>query len=175
MNTISKIPYVKFSENPVLDFFKRLYLTDIQPTTLIIISPFVGDLSRTRYSFERLRRKIEKENIPTYIITREPEDDIHKAALDLFLNCNFVEIRYNNSLHAKLYVCMGRDTGFAILGSGNLSRNSMERNIEIGLLVLPHDKGKLVLNELYKWGSVRLRTLKESKIVKKMQVSRRTK
>jgi hypothetical protein len=26
----------------------------------------------------------------------------------------FTEIRYNNSLHAKLYVCMGKDTGFAV-------------------------------------------------------------
>lgn len=170
-----KIPYVKFSENPVMDFFKRFYLTDIQPTSLIIVSPFIGSLSRTRYSFERLNKRIDEEKIPTYIITREPYDEYHKESMDILSESNFVEIRYNNSLHAKLYICMGRDTGFAILGSGNLSRTSMEQSIEIGLLVLPHDRGKLVLNELYKWGSIRLRTLKESKLAKKIHIPRRIK
>jgi len=175
MNELSKLSYVQFTENPVKDFFKRLYLTDIEPTSLIIISPFIGNLSRTRYSLERLRKRIEEERIPTYIITRMPEDEFHKESIDLFFDSDFVEIRYNNSLHAKLYICMGKDTGFAFLGSGNLSRNSMERNIEIGLMILPYDKGKLILNELYHWGSIRLRTLKESKIAKKIKFSRRAK
>ena len=154
MDKVSKISYVQFSENPVRDFFLRFYLKDIQPTSLIIVSPFIGNLSKTRFSLERLRRRIEEEKIPTFIITRDSEDEFHKASIDIFKNTDLVEIRYNNSLHAKLYICMGNDTGFAMLGSGNLSRTSMERTIEIGLLILPHDRGKLILRELFQWGSM---------------------
>ena len=63
MSEIIQIPYVKFSDNPVKDFFKRFYLTDINPISLIIISPIIGDLSKTRYSLERLLSRIENEKM----------------------------------------------------------------------------------------------------------------
>ena len=167
------VPFVKITENPVKEFFKRLYLTDIKPFNLTIVTPIMGSLSGTRYSLERLRRKIETEKIQTFIITRKPQESFHKDAIDIFKNTDLVEIRYNNSLHAKLYVCMGKETGFAFLGSGNLTRTSMEKNIEIGLIIFPQGRGKKILHELYYWGSVRLRTLSESKIAKKITYRRR--
>jgi len=170
---ISQIPYAQVSKNPVKDFFNRFYLTDIKPINLILVTPILGTLGKTRFSLERLIKKIESEKIKTYLITRTPEDDFHSDAVEIFSRSNFVEIRYNNSLHAKLYVCMGRDEGFAFLGSGNLTRTSMEKNIEIGMIILSYGKGKQILNELYNWGIIRLRTLKESKLYKKMTTHRR--
>lgn len=165
--------FVKISYNPVIDFFRKFFIGDIKANTLIIISPIITSLSATRFSMERLRSKIEQDKIYTYIITREPNEEYHKQAIDVLKDSNLVEIRYNNSLHAKLYICALNEPIFAVLGSGNLTRTSIEKNIEIGMLILHHDKGKQILRELYHWGSVRLRTLKESKIVKKITYERR--
>lgn len=173
MNSEKTLAFVKITEKPVEDFFRRLFLSDIKPFTLIIVTPIMGSLASTRYSLERLREKIESEKIVTYVVTRKPEERFHVEALDILMKSDFVEIRYNNSLHAKLYICMGKDTGFALLGSGNLTQTSIERNIEIGMLILHRGRGKQILHELYHWGGVRLRTLKESKVVKRITYVRR--
>lgn len=173
MNNEKTLAFVKVTEKPVEDFLKRLFLSDVKPLNLIIVTPIMGSLAGVRYSLERLREKIEAEKIPTYVVTRRPEERFHIEALDILMKSDFVEIRYNNSLHAKLYICMGKDTGFALLGSGNLTKTSIEKNIEIGMLVLHRERGKQILHELYHWGGVRLRTLKESKVVKKITYGRR--
>ena len=165
--------FVKITENPVEDFLKRFFLSNMELLNLIIVTPIMGSLSGRRFSVERLKEKIDTEKIPTYVITRKPQDDFHIEAINILMDSDFVEIRYNNSLHAKLYICMGRDSGFALLGSGNLTQTSIEKNIEIGMLIFHRDKGKQILHELYHWGSVRLRTLKESKVVKKITYERR--
>ena len=174
MSNEKTFAFVKISYNPVIDFFRKFFIGDIKANTLIIISPIITSLlSATRFSMERLRNKIEQDKIYTYIITREPNEEYHKQAIDVLKDSNLVEIRYNNSLHAKLYICALNEPIFAVLGSGNLTRTSIEKNIEIGMLILHYDKGKQILRELYHWGSVRLRTLKESKIVKKITYERR--
>lgn len=173
MIEIEKRPYVQIAKNPVKDFFKRLYLSDIKPFTLTIVTPIMGSFSGTQYSLLRLLRKIEEEKFFTYIITRKPESEFHLDAINTFINSDLVEIRYNNSLHAKVYLCLGKDTGFALLGSGNLTPTSLKRNIEIGMLIFSHDRGKMILNELDSWVNIRLRTLPESKIAKKITYKRR--
>lgn len=165
--------FVKVTNRPVEDFLKRLFLSDIETVNLIIITPIMGSLEGTRFSLEKLREKIEKEKIPTYVVTRKPEEKFHSEAVDILMQSDFVEVRFNNSLHAKLYICMGRDTGFALLGSGNLTKTSIDENIEIGMLIFNQERGKLLLRELYHWGSVRLRILKESKLIKKISYGRR--
>ena len=167
------LTFVRISYNPVEDFFRKFFIGDTKAKMLIIVSPIITALSNTRFSLERLKSKIEEEQIFTYIITREPNENYHKEAIDILKDSNFVEIRYNNSLHAKLYICALEEPIFAILGSGNLTRTSIEKNIEIGMMLFPHDRGKQILRELYHWGSVRLRTLKESKVVKKITYKRR--
>lgn len=167
------VTFVKITERPVEDFLKRFFLSDIKPLNLIIITPIMGSLAGTHYSLEKLKEKIETERIPTYVITRKPEERFHIEALDILMKSDFVEVRYNNSLHAKLYICMGKDAGFALLGSGNLTQTSIEENVEIGILIFHQERGKQILHELYHWGSVRLRTLKESRVVKKIAYGRR--
>jgi len=162
------ITFVKITYNPVMDFFKKFFIEEVKAKTLIIISPIITGLFNTRFSIERLKKKIDNDKILTYIITREPEEDFHRKAIDILISSDFTEIRYNNSLHAKLYICALDEPIFAILGSGNLTKNSIEKNIEIGMLIFHREQGKQILHELYHWGSIRLRTLKESKVVKKI-------
>lgn len=121
----------------------------------------------------KLIRKIESDKIFTYIITREPRENFHKEAIDILMKSDYTEIRYNNSLHAKLYICVLENPIFAVLGSGNLTRNSIEKNIEIGVMIFSQKKDKQILHELYNWGIIRLRTVKESKLIKKINYIRR--
>ncbi len=168
-----KLTFIKLTNKPVEDFLKRLFLSDIKISTLIIITPIMGTLTSTRFSLERLRKKIEEDKIFTYLITRKPEEKFHSEAVDIFMQSDMTEIRFNNSLHAKIYICIGRETGFGLLGSGNLTTTSIQKNVEIGMLIFGREQGKELLNELYHWGSVRLRTLQESKLVKRITYSRR--
>lgn len=167
------ITFVKVAYNPVKDFFKQFFIGDVRAKTLILISPIITGLFKTRFSLERLIKKIESDKIFTYVITREPKEDFHREAINILMSSVFTEIRYNNSLHAKLYICAFDKPIFAMLGSGNLTRTSIEKNIEIGVLIFHRDQGKQILHELYHWGIIRLRTLKESELVKKINYIRR--
>lgn len=165
-NSMSSNAYVKITQKPVEDFLMRFFLLRPQAAHLIIVTPLMATLARTHYPLTKLRRKIEADKIRTFVITRKPEEIFHIEAVRILGESDMVEVRYNNSLHAKLYVCMGEDTSFAMLGSGNLTKTSLERNIEIGMLISSKERGKQLLHQLYYWGSVRLRTLEESKLAK---------
>jgi len=173
MNEEKTLSFVKITYNPVMDFFKKFFIGEIKAKTLIIISPIIAGLLDTRFSLEQLKKKIDNDKIFTYVITREPKENFHKEAIDILMSSDFTEIRYNNSLHAKLYICALDEPIYAILGSGNLTRTSIEKNIEIGMLIFYRGRGRQILHELYHWGSIRLRTLKESKLVKKITYERR--
>lgn len=159
------------SDRPVEKFLRRFFIIDEIPQNLIIVSPIICSLQGTRYSVAYLTEKITKDKIRTYIITREPEELFHKEAIDTLSRSDFVEIRYNNSLHAKLYISayQNEPISFALLGSANLTKHSIEKNIEIGIMIFKKGGGKDLWSELYRWGIERLRTLSESKLVKKIK------
>lgn len=157
-------------DRPVNRFLQRFFLSGSRATNLILVSPILTTLAGTRFTLMYLRDKIEREHIRTYIITAEPEEDFHQDAVDVLSDSHFTEIRYNSSLHAKLYVCRYQEGGFALLGSGNLTRRSIEKNIEIGIIIHSIGLGRNLFDELYSWGAVRLRT--RSKCVKRMTYPR---
>lgn len=156
------------TKKPVKRFLQKFCLSDEQFESLVIVSPWIGTLEGVRFTLAYVINLVGRRQIPTYIITRQPEESWHQQAVDMLLGCNWVELRYNNSLHAKLYVCRQREgRGFAMLGSGNLSRTSIEKNIEIGMMIYGRGRGRDLLHELFSWGAIRLRT--QSKLVKKME------
>jgi len=156
------------TDKPVENFFMRFLSTNTKMQTLLIISPFMSSLLGTNVSLDRIISKISRERILTYVITRKPEDKDHENAIDLFTKSNNVEVRFNQSLHAKLYLILQNQGSIAMLGSANLTNASIEKNIEIGMIIYDIGPGRHIIRELYHWGAVRLRTLKESKLVKKM-------
>lgn len=163
------------SSKPVQRFLLRFYLSDIPIQSLILISPFVGTLEGTRVTLDSVCRKAVEKDIPTYVITCAPEEEYHQQAINTLINYDPVELRFNESLHAKLYVCICQDESqsFALLGSANLSRNSIEKNIEIAIMIYGRGRGREILRELSRWGLERLRTLNDTKLVKKMKYKRR--
>lgn len=158
------------TEKPVERFLQKLLLSNDAVQNLVIVSPWIGSLHQSYFCIENLCKKILREEIPTYVITRAPEDKYHQEAVDIFLKTNFVEVRFNQSIHAKLYVCICQDmhNSFALFGSGNLTWASLNRNIEIGMMIFGYGPGRELIQELYYWGSVRLRTQKDSKLIKKI-------
>jgi len=163
------------SSKPVQRFLLRFYLSDIPMQSLILISPFVGTLEGSRVTLDAVCKKAVEKGIFTYVIPRAPEDEYHQQAIDTLLSYDLVELRFNESLHAKLYVCICQDEAqsFALLGSANLTRSSMEKNIEIAMMIYARGHGREILRELSRWGLERLRTLNDTKLVKKIKFKRR--
>jgi phosphatidylserine/phosphatidylglycerophosphate/cardiolipin synthase-like enzyme len=162
------------TSKPVRRFLLTFYLSDAPMQSLILISPIFGTLEGTRVTLDAVCQKAIDKGIPTYVITRSPEEESHQQAIDILGKYDQVELRYNESLHAKLYICVCQDESrsFALLGSGNLTRNSMENNIEIGMMIYGQGQGREILRELSRWGLERLRTLNETKLIKRMKFKR---
>jgi len=70
-------------------------------------------------------------------------------------------------------LCYDESKSFALLGSANLTRNSIEQNIEIAMMIYGKGPGRELLKEFSRWGLERLRTLNETKLIKKIKVQRR--
>jgi phosphatidylserine/phosphatidylglycerophosphate/cardiolipin synthase-like enzyme len=87
----------------------------------------------------------------------------------------WVEIRYNNSIHAKVYVTASvpESESFALFGSGNLTGRSIEANLEVGMIIVAQGQGRLLVEELYYWANNRLRVLEESKLFQPIRARRR--
>lgn len=148
-------------------FFERLFTAhDIH--SLVIISPWIGFLQREKlgYSLEDIARSINSNQIPTYIITRDPESEtVNREAIDIFYSCPSVNLYYNNSLHAKIYVCRCEPFGFALLSSANLSMASSSI-VEIGLMIEGKGYGQMIIEELEHVGKEDLPGMPETKAVK---------
>lgn len=163
------------TERPVERFLLRFFLRDARIRSLCIVSPFISPTTGRRFSLADLRRKVEDERIPTYFITRRPVDQYQFDAMETVTGSPWIEIRYNASIHAKLYVAVSEreSDSFALFGSGNLTARSIETNIELAMLVYGHGYGRELLHDLNYWASVRLRTLQESRLVQPIRARRR--
>lgn len=170
-----EIPYVEIvPEKPVEKFLRMFILSSGRIDELVLISPIIGMLHGVSVSMTRVLDRINREHIRTYVITNEPKPEYpsHSAAVSALRKSDFTEIRFNDSLHAKVYVCHYVNGGFALLGSGNLTETSIRRRIEIGMIIFSRGKGVPLFQELSEWGTVRLRSLRESRLIKRMNPRR---
>jgi len=177
MTTETALPsYLEIvSDKPVERFLRMFILSAKYVEELIIISPIIGMLrGGVSVSMTRVIDRIDRERIKTYVITNEPspEHPSHAQAMSALKQSNYTEIRYNDSLHAKVYICRTRGGGFALLGSGNLTETSIQRRIEIGMVIFRRGDGVLLFQELSRWGLERLRSVRGSILVKPMTVRR---
>ena len=165
---------VVFSK-PVKKFLLKFLLSDIPIQSLALISPFIGTLGGTRVTLDSVCRRAVEKGIPTYIITRAPKEEYHQRAIATLMRYDRIELRFNESLHAKVYVCVcqNESQSFALLGSGNLTRTSMEKNIEVAMMIYGRGRGREIVRELSRWALERLRTLNDTRLVKKMRLKRR--
>jgi len=176
-----QLDYVEIvTYKPVQNFLLKFYLSDIPIQNLILINPFVDTLEGTRVTLDNVCGKAADKGVFTYVITRTPQEEYHQQTIDILMIYGPVELRFNESLHAKLYICSCQDASrsFALFGSANLTRTSIEENIGIAIMIYGkgHGRdihGRDILRELFRWGFERIRTLKETKLVKKIKLQRR--
>lgn len=73
------IPTKRFAEvvteRTVERFLLRLFLREARLRAICIVAPFISSLAEARFSLRNLREKIERERIPTYVVTREPAEE----------------------------------------------------------------------------------------------------
>ena len=163
------------TERTVDCFLQRFFLRDVPIRNLCIISPFINTLEGSRFTLRDLSEKIERECISTYVVTRSPSEPYHEEAIAI-LACNeWVEIRFNESLHAKVYIssAIPESESFAMFGSGNLTSRAISENIEVGMIIVAKGMGRPLVDELYYWANNRLRVLEESRIHQRIRAKRR--
>jgi phosphatidylserine/phosphatidylglycerophosphate/cardiolipin synthase-like enzyme len=163
------------SDRTIEKFLTRLFLRDTPLRYINIVAPYISAMSGTRFSLMDLRKKVERERVPMYVITRAPSESYQQEAMKVLWNSPWIEIRYNASIHAKVYVANAQreSESFALFGSSNLTAKSIESNIEVAILIYSKGPGKEILRELSYWAGVRLRTLEESRLVQPIKASRR--
>lgn len=155
-------------------FYARLRRSKKEAHKIIIASPWISYSDTKGGPLLNIVSTIGAYKIPTYVFTRQPENTTHALAMDILMSCPYVEIVYNNSLHAKLYICMAPyPYGFAIIGSANLTSGS-ENLYEIGLLILAQGGGEEIVKQLASFGLDYLRTRPDSQIVKRFSLRRLT-
>lgn len=105
---------------------------------LLLISPFI-DLDRRIQ--DALRQKKDKHEFKLMVLFGKNEDNIYKSikkgSIEFLKEFPNVEIRYNESLHAKFYM---NDFNY-IMTSLNLYDYSLAKNIEVGIIAKHSSKG----------------------------------
>lgn len=155
-------PYAQvITKRPVERFLSRYLLSGIAARTMVIVSPFIGDLAGMPFDLKTVTNKVVRDRTRLYVITREPRELYHQAGMSVLQDCPLVEIRYNRDIHAKLYVAWSRNESesFALFGSGNLTESGLRHNIELGMMIFPRGHGRVILRDLYQWSSVALRAM----------------
>jgi phosphatidylserine/phosphatidylglycerophosphate/cardiolipin synthase-like enzyme len=123
-------------------------------------------LRESRFTLADVSAKIRHERIPTFVVTREPAQPWQEEAMAILEENEWIEIRYNASIHAKVFVASAQDPAesFALFGSGNLTGKSITSNLEVGMMITARGLGRSLVDELYFWAHQRLRILSESRL-----------
>lgn len=163
-------PYVRiYTEKSVDQFLQKYFVCDKFPQNLVIVSPFISDLSSEQINLTDIVSKINHDKTYTYVITRPPREVYQKDSLEVLSRSPYIEVRYNEDIHAKLFICWCRkdvDESFALFGSGNLTSGGIRRNLELGMMIYSQDQGRLIINDLYEWSTVGLRS--KSRLTQKL-------
>lgn len=155
-------PYAQvITQRPVEKFLERYLLSAVAAQALVIVSPFIADLSGTPFDLRAVTAKVRADGTRLYVITREPRLAYHQTAISVLGECPLSEIRYNPEIHAKLYVVWSReeDDSFGLFGSGNLTESGLRHNVELGMMIFARGYGRTILRDLYQWSSYTLRTM----------------
>ncbi|MFC1909688.1 hypothetical protein ACFLXC_00100 [Chloroflexota bacterium] len=141
----AEVNYPKKSENmqvqlirrDVIDhFFGRLVNLPYKAKVfdLTIVSPWITSWSGHGSSLKSVIRYVVASNTKVTIVTRKPKLPGHIGAMAELQKIKNIEIVYLAGLHAKYFICDVAPIPFALLGSANVTENSLA-NFEIGVLV----------------------------------------
>jgi len=156
---MSSIPYSRVITDRPVEYFLRRYILGPPMQTLVVVSPFIGEVANPYVSLQRVTAKVLTDDTRLYVVTREPREPFHVAGIAVISECPLAEIRYNADIHAKLYVAWSLEEteSYALFGSGNLTTSGLISNIELGMMIDARGHGRAVIRDLYQWATVGLR------------------
>lgn len=131
------------------DFFRRLFSAS-EVKSLVIVSPWITMQDDQEISLRDIVEFINKYRISTTIVTRDPKKEPNnREAVDLLKGdiSQYLTLYYNNSVHAKIYVCVCSPSGFALLSSSNFT-NPKSSLDEVGLFIYGFGAGERLVREL---------------------------
>ena len=118
----------------IIDTFFRRVLNEHRPiNTLTIVSPWISRWEVEHVGLERIRDMVDHRHVRTLILTRPPNQSWHSDALDMLNLSSFVTIHLIPHLHAKVFLCESIPVPFGLVGSANLTSQSLQ-NVELGVL-----------------------------------------
>jgi len=149
-----------------LSFFSRFLLTPVGISRhLIIVSPWISDMKDEEISLKKIITKINIEKIRTTVFTRPPIKEYHINAIDMLKKSEWVEIYYNERLHAKFYVLLGRKYDYALMSSANLTKTGISGH-EIGIFIFSRAWGSRLIKQFRDTALIYFRLLSDSEHVK---------
>jgi phosphatidylserine/phosphatidylglycerophosphate/cardiolipin synthase-like enzyme len=141
----------------------------------VLVSPFINSLADHRHSLAALSQKIASERVCTYVVTRKPVEPWQVEAVNLLNGNPWIEIRFNESLHAKVFIAAStvETESFALFGSGNLTGRAAAGNLEVGMMLLARGLGRPLVHQLHYWATNQLRILPETSLYKPIKSIRK--
>lgn len=115
---------------------------------VFLISPWISSIDIPGViSFKQLLKRFRDERVTLYVVTRPPTEAWHTDALDQLKSTGVANITLLPTLHTKLYYADTAQGAFAMIGSANLTQQSLE-NREIGVLIRNTGAGARIVREL---------------------------
>jgi phosphatidylserine/phosphatidylglycerophosphate/cardiolipin synthase-like enzyme len=114
-----------------------------------LISPWISSFGEEGgMTFSQFLRRLKHDDATAYVVTRPPEQEWHRSAVESIAQTGQANIVLVPSLHTKLYCADTAQGSFALLGSANLTAKSLT-NREIGVLISSAGAGKPLVRNLF--------------------------
>jgi Putative DNA-binding domain len=116
---------------------------------LDIVSPWIDEVGGPLASltFDQILRRLREDNTTAYVMTRPPQEEWHRRAVQRLADTGRANIAFIPELHVKLFTAQTLKSSFAMIGSANFTTKSLI-NREIGVLVSGAGDGKALVRDL---------------------------
>jgi hypothetical protein len=116
---------------------------------IYLISPWISSFGdECGMTFPQFLKRLKDDNATAYVVTRPPEQVWHRSAVECIAQTGQANVVLVPSLHTKLYCADTAQGSFALLGSANLTMQSLT-NREIGVLIRSAGAGKQLVKNLF--------------------------
>jgi hypothetical protein len=141
-------PWITVATRRVVDLFLQTLQRSRAWQRLYIVSPWISEFGEpATLTFDALLKRLVNHGTTAYVVTRPPTEPWHVRALERLEETGRANIALLPDLHVKLFTAHTTDSTFALLGSANLTQQSLV-NREIGVLVNSYGDGRQVVKEL---------------------------
>ena len=141
-------PWLKIATRRVINLFLEQLASSRRWRRVYIVSPWISHIAGDAViDFEMFARRLKEDGATLYLVTRPPEEEWHRAAIEYLGATGRANVALVPGLHAKLFAAETDEGAFVFLGSANFTQQSLS-NRELGLLVNAYMDGRSVVRNL---------------------------